>query len=212
MAINVNIPPLKVPPSIAEKLSPDAFQFLNELSFSVYQLYRRTGGANDGIDEVQIGELYEPGLQSFDPGDIEDLQNKIDSTLLSDALDRIEELENKIGSSLTGTDDEIELMVGIDDRLYFNDSWICPELITVTSDFTTTGSQLIICNNTADITITANLTPDELERIYIKRANTGKVYVSSSKGIDGETTKAIISQYDCPLIVYTTSLDAWSII
>lgn len=85
------------------------------------------------------------------------------------------------------------------------------EVISITADYTTTGNEIIICSNSSLITVTMNATPGEGERSYIKRTN-GPVNVTSSKGIDGKTTKRIKIRYDCPLLVYTTTIDEYSII
>ena len=242
MAVNVNLPPIRVPDELLETLGSDAVDYFNKLNFVIYQMWRRQGGANDLIDETQLGELYEPGIQTVDNDEIEGFQDDPEFTLF-DMEERLEEIENIIISA-TDLDDRIEFLendfknnVDFEDRIESleneldsggdledrleeleNDisfSSVSPEefeVLTVTASFTTTGNQIIICNNTSAITITLNATPGDGERVYIKRANTGTVSVASSDNIDGSASIAIISRYDCPLVVYTIGVDEWSVI
>jgi hypothetical protein len=83
------------------------------------------------------------------------------------------------------------------------------EVISVDSAFTTTGSQIIICTNVSDTTITLNATPDDGEQVHIKRQS-GPVFVSGA--IDGTTGKRIRTKYDAPHLVYTLAAGEWSII
>lgn len=64
MAVNANIPPIRIPDSIAELLGDEAADFFNKQSFALYQIWLRSGGADDAISEVQLGELYETGASS----------------------------------------------------------------------------------------------------------------------------------------------------
>lgn len=242
MAVNVNLPPIRVPDELLEVFGSDAVDYFNKLNFAVYQMWRRQGGSNDLIDETQLGELYEPGIQTVDNEEIEDLTNDPEFTLF-DVEERLEEIEN-IVISATDLDDRIEFLENefkanvdfeerietleneltvsddIEDRVeeLENDisfSSVSPEefeVLTVTASFTTTGNQIIICNNTSAITITLNATPDDGERVYIKKANLGAVTFASADNIDGAASKAIISRYDCPLVVFTIGVDEWSII
>lgn len=83
------------------------------------------------------------------------------------------------------------------------------EIINATADFTTTGNQVIICTNSAGITITLNPNPDDGERVTIKRQN-GGVFVSGL--IDGTTGKRIANRYSAPQLIYTLAAGEWSII
>jgi len=60
----VNVPPMKVPASVAEGLTREAFEYLDELTFTVYQLFLRTGGGNDDIEEITDSDSYETSLSS----------------------------------------------------------------------------------------------------------------------------------------------------
>lgn len=82
------------------------------------------------------------------------------------------------------------------------------DVIEATTSVSTEGNQVIICNNTSDITVTLNASPASLERVTVKAISTGKVTVSGS--IDGTTELVIRRQYDAPSFVYTSS--GWSLI
>ena len=84
------------------------------------------------------------------------------------------------------------------------------EVISASANFTTTGSQIIICTNPAAIIITLNATPDDGEQLHIKRQNTGAVTVSGN--IDGSVTLAIGLRYSSPHLVYTVDAGEWSIV
>jgi hypothetical protein len=85
------------------------------------------------------------------------------------------------------------------------------DVISVTADHTTSGNEILICNNTSTITITLNATPDDEEELFIKR-RISPVRVTSTKGVDGDTTKVIINRYDSPHIIFTGEADEYSII
>ncbi len=84
------------------------------------------------------------------------------------------------------------------------------QVIATSTDFTTTGSQVIICTNTSPIDITLNSTPDDGEQLHIKRQNVGRVNVIGA--IDGDTRKSIVIRYDSPHLIYTLDAGEWSII
>ena len=84
------------------------------------------------------------------------------------------------------------------------------EVIATSTDFTTTGSQIIICTNTTPINITLNATPDEGEQLHIKMQNTGSVNLIGP--IDGEAEITIINRYDAPHLIFTVDAGEFSII
>jgi hypothetical protein len=113
---------------------------------------------------------------------------------------------------ISGSSEADEVLDGLQTDLAF----ITPlaeqdaQVITASADYTTTGSQIIICTNTADITITLNLTPDDTEQVHIVRQNTGAVTVSGA--INGDTTLQIGQRYSSPHLVFTVAANEWSII
>jgi len=74
----------------------------------------------------------------------------------------------------------------------------------VTADYQTTGNhdwEVVICNNTSDITITLHPLI-EGDKVSVIRANTGAVTIDGNGfTIIGESTQAIALQYDAPLLV-----------
>ena len=44
----------------------DVRSYLDAIERLLLQLWDRSGGGNDLIEEVQVGELYEPGIQTQD--------------------------------------------------------------------------------------------------------------------------------------------------
>lgn len=86
------------------------------------------------------------------------------------------------------------------------------DVIALTADHTTSGNEILICNNTSLITVTCNTMPDDEEEIIIKRRGV-EVDVIASKGIDGETIKKrIVTKYDSPHLIFTGEADEYSII
>ena len=111
------------------------------------------------------------------------------------------------GSSLA---DEIVDELEVDLSLITPVTAIEKEVISTSADFTTTGDQIIICTNTAAITITLNATPDESEQVHIVRQNTGAVTVSGA--INGDTSLTIGQRYSSPHLIYTVDAGEWNII
>jgi hypothetical protein len=86
------------------------------------------------------------------------------------------------------------------------------EVIEVSADHTTAGDEIVICNNTAEILITLNSTPDHKEQAIIVRNGKGRVSVTSNKTISGKVTKKILRQYTAPHHIFTTESDAWNVL
>ena len=85
------------------------------------------------------------------------------------------------------------------------------EVIAVTADHTTSGNEILICNNASIITVTLNATPDDEEEVIIKRRG-ATVKVAAVKEIDGETNKTIAIRYDSPHLIFTAEANEYSII
>jgi hypothetical protein len=73
--------------------------------------------------------------------------------------------------------------------------------------FTTTGSQIIVCNNTGSLDITLNLTPGNPEHIIVIRRN-GPVSLIGT--LNGSSPTAIPSKNDILDVYYTTAAGEWS--
>lgn len=82
-------------------------------------------------------------------------------------------------------------------------------IVEVTANHTTKNSEVVICNNSAAITVTLNPSPNDGEQVSIKRRDAS---VTVSGAIDGGTILAIGMKYDAPTLLYTTSAGEWSII
>jgi hypothetical protein len=72
----------------------------------------------------------------------------------------------------------------------------------VTGDLTTSGNQILICNNSSPITITLDTGAIEGDSVHVKRKN-AKVTVSGA--IDGKTTKVINLKYYSMFLVFDGS-------
>ena len=84
--------------------------------------------------------------------------------------------------------------------------------MVVTSDYTTTGNQVVVVNSTNPVVITANESPGYAEFFHVIRYGTGAVNVQSSKLINGQQVKTIIRQYTAPKHLYIAELDTWNTI
>jgi hypothetical protein len=77
---------------------------------------------------------------------------------------------------------------------------------------TTRGNEIVVCNNTALLTVTLNPDADHKEQAIIVRNNTGSVRVTATKLISGQLTKTILRRYSAPHHIFTTEADSWSVI
>ena len=163
------------------------FEYDNRWKQSVWS---KLGGTDDFIVELQTGELYELGIQTSNADElIDELEVSAEMQIVLDLVDRVEELEN--------TDNSALIAGGL-------------EVITIaTGDtaFTTTGNQLIICNNTAALTITLNLTPDDGELVTVIRRDAAISIVGT---LNGSTPTAIPSKNDILDIYNTIAAGEWS--
>lgn len=118
---------------------------------------------------------------------------------------------SEVSELISGGSESNELIEGVEADI----SLITPqiidevEVISTSADFTTTGSQIIICTNTASIDITLNANPNDGEQVHIKRQKGGVTVIGN---IDGDTRKSIILRYDSPHLIYTIAANEWSII
>ena len=184
--VAANPPPiLRKPKELQE--NPSVRAYLDSLERIVYQLWLRTGAGDDLVDGALTSDVYEAAIQSLD---LEDAIEDYDHTFVPD-LD------------LQAMIDEIDFS----NRLEADKEKL--EIIDVIADFTTTSSQICICNNTTPITLTLNDSPDDGEELIIKRLGSSVVV---SGAIDGATSKTIASKYDAPHLVYTVAAGEWSII
>lgn len=85
------------------------------------------------------------------------------------------------------------------------------EVISITGDFTTTDTQVVICNNTTANTVSLNATPDDGEMMHIKRLDAGVTVDGNGNTIDSALTLFIAGK-NSPHLVYTLAAGEWSII
>jgi hypothetical protein len=86
------------------------------------------------------------------------------------------------------------------------------KVLEITANYTTSGQEIIICNNTTAITVTMRSSPNDKEEVHIIRKS-GPVNFISSDGVNGSTTAIpILSQNDAPHLIYTSIASEWSII
>lgn len=133
-----------------------------------------------GDDAIDSGEK----IELYDPG-IETNNN----------AERIEDLELDIEP-----DNAVEALQLIDDMQM--------SIVEVTANYTTTGNEIIICNNTTPITVTLNASPENGEKVRIKRRDSA---VTVSGSIDGNASTTIAYVYDAPLVIYTDDASEWSL-
>ena len=77
---------------------------------------------------------------------------------------------------------------------------------------TTRGNEIVICNNTAKLTVTLNPNPDHKERAIIVRNNTGAVDVTTPVLINGQVLKSIIRRYTSIDHIFTSEAASWNVI
>ena len=196
MAIRVDPFLLPLPKQLLlDKETRVFFEYQNRF---LHDLWYRTGGGTDLIAESQIGELYEPGIQTSDADELIeglDVDSELFSKPDSDSSERIEELELDAEMFAAHTLDNTEL-----------------EVVVVTADYTTTGNQVVVVNSTTPVVITANESPGYTEFFHVIRYGTGAVNVQSTNLINGQANKSIIRRYTAPKHLFIAELNTWNTI
>lgn len=187
---------IKLPERIVGQDGRPSPEFLNWLNYDnrwKHDIWIRTGGGNDAVSESQIGELYEPGIETSNADElVEELEVSAEMQIVHDLLERVEDLESRSFSA------------GLDIK----------RLETYTLEagdtaLTTTGDQWVPCLNTAAATVTLNLTPDDGEDVIIWRGN---AQVTVSGAINGGTSLVIANKYDAPHLKYSLDAGEWAIV
>lgn len=83
------------------------------------------------------------------------------------------------------------------------------ELAAASTELTTIGNQIVICNNTDAAIVTLNTSPNEGEQVHIKR-RAGPVTVAGV--IDGITDRIISGPTDAPFLVFSSITNDWNIL
>ena len=181
---------LKLPQSIAS--NTDLKKAFDDLTRVVDQLWRRTGAGDDYIQNEKLKQLFSFTMDS---------PQKQEPTRLGGTR----KTENLILQNLTTKQNNIQLQVnkaiGYTEKLIITDV-----------NFTTTESMTIICdNNSIDIDINLNTTPNDNEIVFIKKIGSENINVISSKLIDGQASININIEYESLMIRYIGKLDQWLI-
>jgi len=133
--------------------------YFERLEWLLFQLWTRTGGSDDSIDET--------------------VNSQVDTDGLFGLFSRISDLEFR-------------------------------NVIPTAVDYTTIGSEIIICTDA--VTVTLNDEPDDQELATVKRVGGSVIVDGNGKLIDGETDWTINVQLTSLDIVYLVETDAWNII
>jgi hypothetical protein len=133
--------------------------YLRQLEWIIFQLWNRTGGGDDTVDDT--------------------VNSQVDTDGLFGLFSRVSDLEFR-------------------------------NVVSVTSDYTTIGADIVICNDA--VTVSLNDEPEDQELVTIKRA-AGKVKISGNgKLVDGSAQVNVILKYTSLDIIYTVDTDTWNII
>ena len=109
MTTRVNPPPqLRIPDKFAG--DREIFGYFRQLQTILLQLWVRTGGSDDSISTIELGELYEPGIQTSNADElIEGLEaDQSLQGLTLDLLERVRELETDAAQWHTQDQEEME--------------------------------------------------------------------------------------------------------
>ncbi|MEE9304397.1 MAG: hypothetical protein V3U84_11540 [Thiotrichaceae bacterium] len=193
-------------------ITPEFRQWLVYDNRWKFDMWTRSGGGDDGLDEIRNGELYEPGIQTSNVDElVDELEVSSEMAFILDFSERIEDLESR-NDAFPAFDERIEeLEVELAQTSVFttSDELEIVEIPAGGTALTTTGNQLIVCNNTAAATVTLNPNPSDGERVHIKRRDAG---VTISGDVDGVTSLTIANIYDAPHLVYSSLADEWMLI
>ena len=148
-------------------------------------------------------------------------------TLSGIGTTRLMEYLERVASSVNGNTEELELIQGLaayasaigDIQQQIDDLKAVPDLlsllsgftqqprvIAITADYTTAGDEVVICNNTAAITVTLNPSPIDGEKVHIKRRDGQVTFVGP---VDGAASKKIAQKYDAPTVIYSADAGEW---
>ena len=192
------VDPFVIPIPASLNKDPETRKYFEYLNRWAHDMWVRSGSGTDLIAETQTGELYDPGIQTSNADELID-ELEVDTELLSRldsySEERIDELEldTEMFAAHTATSSELEIVV-------------------VSSDYTTTGNQVVVVNSSAPVLITANESPDYAEFFHVIRYGTGSVNVQSTNLINGQAQKSIIRRYTAPKHLFIAELNTWNTI
>lgn len=85
-------------------------------------------------------------------------------------------------------------------------------VVSTSSNYTTTEDDIVICVNSGKVTITLNDEPEDLEVVTIKNTLSTVSIDGNGKTIDGFTLLNLAERYHSVDLVYSVVNDAWSVI
>ena len=176
---------LKLPDSINSNV--DLKKAFDDLNFIVFQLWKRTGGGKDFIQDEMLQKLY----PSTTTQDLNNLNIDLKSIYTAQNIDKNPEFNLVVNESASNAD-KTTLVTDV--------------------DLTTTESMVVLCNSTTDISVTLNPEPDENEIVTIKRVDTGTVNILTNKTIDGISSQKLTAIYDSLTVKFIGELNEWIII
>lgn len=181
---------------------PEIRPVIDYLNRFLHDLWIRSGGGDDAVGkddvfksdtsviEEQVASLSNSlAMVEGVPSEIDDIRTQI--LLLSSAINEAAERINPFSSETTPSGD------------------VFVEMATGATTLTTTGlEQYVICNNTANGTVTLNANPADGEFVHIKRMD-AQITVSGSVNIDGAASYVMTNQYDGLKFVYSAITAQW---
>ena len=149
----------------------------------------------------------------------ETADNAVDTSsaavLIPSLIQRLDALENMRGPNFGHISQRIEALENVQqskfgqialDQISKNSL----RVVVVTASYTSTGNEIIVCNNTVAIDITLNVAPEDRESVHVVRQNTGPVNVLGPAL--GGTSLTIGNRYSSPHFTYITELSSWVVI
>ena len=171
---------------------PATRAFFEYLIRFLHDLWKRTGGGNDLIDQGDFGDLNSSASyqSAIDQGT--EIVNSYRDQCSSEIIGHIQEQE---APEMQGAP--------ILEPVRFNN------LAASGTALTTTGPEVVLCFNTAAATVTLNANPQDGESVKISRRD-GSVAVNGD--INGATSITILSRYDTMQLVYSVEAGEWAIV
>ena len=166
--------------------------FFEYLIRFLHDLWKRTGGGNDFIDQGNFGDLNSSASYQSAIDQVAEIVNSY----------RIQEPNEIIGHIQEQESPEMQ-GAPILEPVRFNN------LAAGGTALTTTGPEVVLCFNTAAATVTLNANPHDGESVKISRRD-GTVTVNGD--INGTTSILIPSKYDTMQLVYSAEAGEWAIV